>query len=256
MLRLDPHLAIFRTAPERISIGAQEPAAVLDADPTTLQAIAALTRGVLPRELEQLVGEDVSRSLLRAMTHAVLDAAPTVPVLVRGRITLAEQLHRAVRDTGHPAGGDGVTVPVAPWRLPTAETERLLASGVAHLPVVLGDAWVQVGPFVDAGGGCVQCGGQRDRTLLPAHLVPEASPIAAAQTVVTVLEALGRASTGALPTGWTMRIRQRDGAVSALRRRRSCQHLRDRLPTETRAAQHLRARPAAERARPGSGMAA
>lgn len=254
MLRLDPHLAVFRTAPDRIAIGAQQPVAELDADPPTLHAIAALTRGVLPRELEQLVGEEQAQSLLAVMQPALVDAVPATPVLVRGRIRLAGHLHRAVRDSGHPAGDDGIVVPVAPWRLPVMETERLLGSGVAHLPVVVGDAWVQVGPFVPRGDGCVQCPPSTDLAMLPAHQTPEPSPIAAARAVVTVLDALRRASEGALPSGWAARIGQRDGAVSALRRRRPCQHLRDRqagLPQQRR-----RGRSAAAPALPGSGMAA
>lgn len=249
MLRLDPHLAVFRSTPERIVIGAQQPVAVLDADPPTLRAIAAMTRGVLPQELEQLVGDAYAHSLLTQLAPALVDATPAVPVLVRGRIRLSEQLHRAVRDSGHRAGSDAIIVPVAPWRMPAAETERLLSSGAAHLPVVLGDAWVQVGPYVGAGGGCVQCA-PRDGTLLPAHLMPEAGPITAAQTVVTVLDALGRAGAGALPEGWAVQIRQRDGAVSALRRRRPCQHQRGRQLTGRSE------RPAAEPAPSGSAMAA
>lgn len=224
MLRLDPHLAVFRSTPDRIAIGAQEPVAELDADAPTLRAIAALTRGVLPRELEQLIGDGPARVLLSTLESAVIDAPPAIPTLVRGRIQLAERLHRAARDSGHPAGDDGLIVPVAPWRLPDAESERLRRSGAAQLPVVVGDAWLQVGPFVPAGGSCTQCPPPKQGPLLPAHLTPGASPIAAAQCVVTVLDALRRASDDALPAGWAVRIRQRDGAVSALRRR-ACSHL-------------------------------
>lgn len=241
MLRLDPHLAVFRCTPDRIAIGAQQPVAQLDADATTLRAIAALTRGVVPRELEQLIGEPQAHALLAAIEPAIVDAAPAVPTLVRGRIRLAEHLHRAARDAGHPAGDDGVILPVAPWRMPAAEVERLLISGVAHLPIVVGDAWLQVGPFVPAGSGCVRCTLPSDGTLLPAHLTLEASPIAAAQAVVTVLEALRRASEETLPEGWGVRIRQRDASVSALRRRRPCPH---------------RAERAAERPLPGTARAA
>lgn len=238
MLRLDRHLAVFRTAPERIAIGAQQRVAELDADPPTLRGIAALTRGVLPRELAQLIGDEPARALLEAVGPALTTAAPAVPVLVRGRIRLAEQVHRAARDSGHAAGEGALIVPVAPWRLPMAERERLLAAGAAHLPVVAGDAWVQVGPFVPEGGGCPRCATATDVAVLPAHLTPAPTPIAAAQTVVTVLEALRRAGEGELPAGWCARIRQRDGVVSAVRRR-PCRH-------EQRA----------ERSLPGTGMAA
>ncbi|WP_347756738.1 hypothetical protein [Agrococcus sp. ProA11] len=242
MLRLDPHLAVFRRTPDRIAIGAQAPVAELDADPPTLRAIAALTRGVLPRELAQLVGDDAARTLLATIAPAVLDEPPAIPTLVRGRVPLAERLHRAARDSGHPAGNDGVIVPVAPWRLPDAEVARLRGAGTAHLPVIVGDAWLQVGPFVPAGGACTRCA-PKQSPVLPAHLTPAASPIAAAQCVVTVLDALRRASDDALPAGWAVRIRQRDGTVSALRRR-PCPH--------------LGARPArgAARSRPGIAKAA
>lgn len=228
MLRLDPHLAVFRTAPDRIAIGAQQPVAELDADEPTLLGIAALTRGVVRRELEHLLGEEPAAALLRAVEPALEEPPPAVAVRVRGRIPLAGELHRAARRAGLPAG-DGLIVPVAPWRLPDAELERLLDAGVAHLPVVVGDVWVQVGPFVPA-GGCPRCArqdgpGQHATVLLPGHLTPTPSAIAAAQTIVTVLGAIRRAGDEALPPGWAARIRQRDAAVSAVRRSRArCSH--------------------------------
>ncbi|GAA1417099.1 hypothetical protein [Agrococcus citreus] len=231
MLRLDPHLAVFRTAPDRIAIGAQTPIAELDADEPTLRGIAALTRGVVRRELEHLLGDEPAAALLLAVEPALEAAPPALPVLVRGRIPLAAALHRAVRQAEHPrplgrrAPGDGVIVPVAAWRLPEAETERLLAAGDAHLPVVVGDVWVQVGPFVPAGARCPRCLVPDPPLLLPGHLTPAPSAIATAQSVVTVLGALRRASDGELPAGWTARIRQRDAAVTAVRRSRArCQH--------------------------------
>ncbi len=229
MLRLDPHLAVFRTAPDRIAIGAQQPVAELEADEPTLRGIAALTRGVVRRELEHLLGDEPAAALLRAVEPALIDPPPALAVRVRGRIPLAGALHRAARQAGHPAG-DALIVPVAPWRLPDAELERLTKAGVAHLPVVVGDIWVQVGPFVPTGARCPDCARQdaarQDATvLLPGHLTPVPSQIAAAQTVVTVLGALRRASDEALPTGWGARIRQRDAAVSAVRRSRArCPH--------------------------------
>ncbi len=224
MLRLDPHLAVFRTAPDRIAIGAQQPIAELDADEPTLLGIAALTRGVVRRELEHLLGDEPAAALLRAVGPALAPAPPALAVRVRGRIPLADALHRAARQAGHPARDDGLLLPVAAWRLPDAEFERLAACPLAQLPVVVGDVWVQVGPFVPE-GGCARCAQPDTTPLLPGHLTPVPSPIAAAQAVVTVLGALRRASEGALPAGWAVRIRQRDAAVSALRRSRArCPH--------------------------------
>lgn len=248
MLRIDPHLAVFRPAPDRIAVGAQDPVAVLDADPPTLRAIAAMTRGVLPQELEQLIGQSHAQALLNTLAPALIEASPVVPVLVRGRMQLAEQLHRAARDAGHPAGEGSVIVPVAAWRMPDAETDRLLAAGAAHLPVVVGDAWVQVGPYVAAGGGCTQCSARLDPPVLPAHLAPAPTQIALAQCIVTVLDALRRAGEGELQDGWATRIRQRDGVVSAVRRRRPCQHLRALQPVLDPSAE--------ERSRRGSAKAA
>jgi hypothetical protein len=84
---------------------------------------------------------------------------------------------------------------------------------------------VQVGPFVPAGARCPLCLVPDAPLLLPGHLTPVPSAIAAAQTLVTVLGALRRASDGDLPADWTARIRQRDAAVSAVRRSRArCPH--------------------------------
>ncbi|MFJ6113051.1 hypothetical protein ACIQC8_02925 [Agrococcus sediminis] len=225
MLRLDPHLAVFRTSPDRIAIGAQQPVVELDADEPTLRGVALLTRGVVRRELEQLLGDEPAGALLERLAPALLESAPRLPARVRGRIRLALDVHRAVRAAGHPAADDGLVIPVAAWRLPPREQERLLDAGVAHLPVVVGDAWVQVGPYVPEGAGCSACA-PVDDALVPGHLVPVPSPSAAAQTVVTVLDALRRLEAGGLPAGWGARIAQRDGAVSALRRPRprACPH--------------------------------
>lgn len=233
MLRLDPHLAVFRTSPDRIAIGAQQRIADLDADATTLRGIAALTRGVLPQELAHLLGAEASDALVQALSPALGPATPAIPIRVRGRLPLALALHRAARASGHPVADDGVVIPVAPWRLPAAERDRLAAAGVAQLPVIVGDAWVQVGPFTGAGHGCAQRGRLEHEPLVPAHLPPSTSPIATAQAVVSVLDALRRIGDDALPCGWAVRIRQRDAGVSAVRRR-AC----------------------AARARPGTAMAA
>ena len=225
MLRLDPHLAVFRTSPDRIAVGAQQPIAELEADEPTLRGIALLTRGVLRRELEQLLGDEAAAALVDALGPALAVPVPAVPARVRGRIPLALELHRALSSAGHRADDAAVVVPVAPWRLPHAERDRLFAAGTAQLPVIVGDAWVQVGPFLPAGGGCAECA-PADEALMPAHLTPVPTPAAAAQTVVTVLDALRRLGDGDLPTGWGARIRQRDGAVSAVRRARPrrCAH--------------------------------
>ncbi|MCR8671222.1 hypothetical protein, partial [Agrococcus sp. HG114] len=144
MLRLDPHLAVFRSAPDRISIGAQQPVAQLVADEQTLRGIALLTRGVVRRELEHVLGDEAAAALLEALGPALQPLPAPVPARVRGRIPLALELHRALDRAGHRAADDAVVVPVAPWRLPYRERDRLLESGLAHLPVVVGDAWVQL----------------------------------------------------------------------------------------------------------------
>jgi hypothetical protein len=225
MLRLDPHLAVFRTSPDRIAIGAQQPVVELDADASTLRGLALLTRGVLRRELEHLLGDEPATALLDAVAPALIETEPVVPARVRGRIRLALDVHRALDRAGHAVADDALVIPVAPWRLPHAERERLLVDSVAHLPVVVGDAWVQVGPFVAAGDQCPACA-PIDETLVPGHLAPVATPAATAQTILTVLDAVRRFGEGTLPSGWGARIRQRDGGVSALRRvrPRACSH--------------------------------
>ncbi len=167
-------------SPDRIVIGAQQPLAELDADEPTLRGIAALSRGVVRRELEHLLGDEPAAALLDAVAPALQLAPGLLPVLVRGRIPLAAALHRAARQAGHPRPlgsrppGDALVVPVAAWRLPDAESQRLLAAGDAHLPVVVGDVWVQVGPFVPAGAGCPLCPAPEQPLLLPGHLTPGA----------------------------------------------------------------------------------
>ncbi|WP_035254185.1 hypothetical protein [Agrococcus lahaulensis] len=228
MLRLDPHLAVFRSAPDRVTVGGQQPVAELPADDATLRGLALLTRGVVRRELEHVLGDEPAAALLEALAPALDPLPPAVPTLVRGRIPFALELHRALDRAGHragpSAGDDPLVLPVSPWRLPHRERDRLVESGTAHLPVTVGDAWVQIGPFVPAGAGCVECAVD-DESLVPAHLAPVPSAIAAAQAVATVLGALRRLGDDELPAGWGARVRQRDGAVSALRRaRRACRH--------------------------------
>lgn len=214
MLRLDPRLALFRSAPDRVTIGAQHPAIELVADEPTLRGLAALTRGVLRPELEQLLGAEAAAALLEAVAPALAEGPPPIAIRVRGRLALARTIQRAARDEGHPSGTQ-LVIPVAPWRLPRLEVERLVAQRTAHLPVLVGDAWVQVGPY-QPGDGCEACVGAHEGGVMPAHLVPVPSPAARWQAVASVLAALRLASAGELAPGWGARIAQSGGAVSAL----------------------------------------
>ncbi|GAA3603194.1 hypothetical protein [Agrococcus terreus] len=213
MLRLDPRLALFRSSPDRVSIGAQAPVAELADDDASMRGVAALVRGVLRPELDQLLGADAARELLERVGPALDAPSACIAVRVRGRLALARTIQRAARAAGHPSG-EALVVPVAPWRLPAGEVRRLVADDAPHLPVVVGDAWIQVGP---AGrGGCERCVGAHEGGPMPAHLVPVPGAAARWQVVATVLSGLRLAAAGELPDGWGARIAQRDGAVSAL----------------------------------------
>lgn len=210
MLRLDPRLAVFRSASDTITIGAQASIAHLADTPATMRAVAALARGVLPRELDQLVGAPTARSLLAELGDALASDRAPVTVRMRGTVPLARHLQRAAREAGH-AAGEAVVVPVAPWRLPVAERERLAAARTPHLPVTIGDAWVQVGPFDD---GARPCSCDEAPSTLPSHLVPVPTVAARHGAIAAVLTGLARASAGTIEPGWAVRVAQRDGAIS------------------------------------------
>ena len=144
-------------------------------------------------------------------------------VVVDGWGPLADELSAQLRRCGVTVRGgsgaaDGAELALVAWRVlprvvvvvaegrsPWWAGAPWQARGIPHLPVVLGDAGVVVGPLVLPGRtACLRCAGpawRTNRVCLSGSLPPGAAVLAAAVATVTVLATLrGDPSLGGIST--------------------------------------------------------
>lgn len=177
LLRIDPRLPRVWRSPSALQLGVDPPRVVLEPLTTSEERVVHALRIGLPpaafpaaAEAAGLEQEGAGR-LLDAVAPALeREPAPeTRRVAVRGRSPLARALAAALTapvDHGaEDAAGDAVeasapqlVVLVADWVLPPAEAGAWLRREVPHLPVVVADGAVRVGPVIRAGSGpCAHC---------------------------------------------------------------------------------------------------
>lgn len=209
MLRLDPALPIIWTSPTSVRLGAQRAIATLDdVDDDTAALLDRMRRGVVPTEPAVVLGDDRAAALLAVLAPA-LDhrERPRMRVEVRGAGPVAATVRRVLEEDGHRMAQRrlDVSVSVADWRLPDLERQRLLGRDRAHVPVVVGDQRIVVGPWTVPGvGACPRCADLADAHAAVPHGLPpirEVPAAAVAQTVAHVavlvnLHALGLAEPG------------------------------------------------------------
>lgn len=209
MLRLDPALPIIWTSPTSVRLGAQRAVATLvDVDDDTAALLERMQRGVVPTEPAVVLGDDRADALLAILAPALeLHDRPRMRVEVRGTGPVAATVRRVLQEDGHRMGQRSldVSIAVADWRLPDLERQRLLRRDRVHLPVIVGDQRIVVGPWTVPGeGACVRCADLADTHAAVPHGLPpirEVRTAAVAQTVAHVavlvnLHALGRAEAG------------------------------------------------------------
>lgn len=175
-LRLDPRIPLVWRTPETLQVGVDSPVTTIDAVTSAHERlIAALQSGVTRSALAFVagtvgVGADDVDALLASLAPALIDEAAeaarvTGTVLVDGAGPTADRLREMLASTGHAVSDDrrsrkqpDIVVLVAQHVIEPARHAHWLRRDIPHLPVVFGDRWVRIGPFVSPGAGpCLHC---------------------------------------------------------------------------------------------------
>jgi len=180
--RLDPSRPLLWRSPHCLQVGVDEPVVLDRVSTGTEQVVAALQAG-FPGEVEGRlaaafsIGTTEFHRVMTALAPAIhRDGGSPAPLGTTGRCRIAidgvgptaERLRdilageRAVRvvepDRASHTGGVDLTILCADFVLPPSRYARWLRDDVPHLPIVLGDRVVTIGPFVTPGEGpCLHC---------------------------------------------------------------------------------------------------
>lgn len=168
VLRLDPGLPMLWRSPTSVQVGADEPSAVLsEVSEGEDRLLAALAAGVSETGFEMLAGSlgvsaERSQALLEALAPVLTreNASPSRVAAVLGDSALARAIAALLSASGVLGSVEdaALVVLVADWVVSPADHLRWLNRDVPHLPVVVGDRGVTVGPAVEPGlGPCLYC---------------------------------------------------------------------------------------------------
>lgn len=168
VLRLAEDLPLLWRTPTSVQVGSDEPAVVLDdVAEGEDRLLAALAAGVSETGFAMLAesgGVDAGRAdaLLAALTPVLVGRRPPSRpgAGVLGDSPLARGIAGLLSASDAFTGPDdaNLVVLVADWVLAPADHLRWLNRDVPHLPVVVGDRSVTIGPLVEPGvGPCLYC---------------------------------------------------------------------------------------------------
>jgi len=222
VLKVREGVPLVWRSPSSLQFGVDEPLVVLDeVDAGTERMVAALVSGISSTGFDMMargagVSTDAAAELLTQLEpvlapEAADASARRARVAVSGDGPLADELRRVLRDEGVLAESDQSTpdlaVIVAGWVISPEDHGTWLRRDIPHLPVVVGDGGVTVGPLVEPGDGpclyCVQLARTDDDPAWPAiatqlwtRPTPELSGVAVVEAAGfvarTVLERLSR----------------------------------------------------------------
>lgn len=217
MLRIDPALPLMWTSPTTVRIGVQAAVAVIeDVDDETAVLLDRMRRGVVDTEPAVMLGRRRATRLLTAIAPALEQAArPRLAVQVLGVGPVASTVRSVLADDGHRVVSrqPQLVVPVADWRLPEPERQRLLQRDQPHLAVTIGDQRIDVGPYTVPGrSACTRCAALAD----PAGFVPLTPPAVAEVPVATIAQAVAAVAVRVNLAAW-QRLALGSGARIALR---------------------------------------
>jgi hypothetical protein len=176
-LRLDPRIPVVWRTPTSLQFGINRPAVVLDKlDLASEKMVAALSSGVSRSGLEMIARSEavpIERvDALLATLRPVLQRPPRPtppPIVVAGTGLLADRLSGLLAACGVPvlvahtardaeAADATLAVAIGSYVLDPALHALWLRRDVAHLPVILGDTEVVIGPLVEPGRtACLLC---------------------------------------------------------------------------------------------------
>lgn len=230
-LRLDPAIPLVWRDPQTLQFGVDPVVTVLNGlSPGIERLVAALVTGVTEAGFRMLANAarvgDAQRSGLLAQLEPCLlrEPAPaTTPVpraIVLGMGPLAAGIARvldelAVRTSD--AQEAGLAVLVTDRVVLPPDHRRWLAHDIPHLPVIVGDASITLGPLVAPGlSACLHCVDLHRRDADPAwpaiaaqlarHPAPAAHPVRAAAALAHAARFVTAALGGAAEPGRELRI--------------------------------------------------
>ena len=167
VLRLSPDLPILWRSPSSVQFGTDEVAIVEDVSEGEDRLIASLAAGISESGYAMVarsvgVSPESASRLLAAVTPALDVPAASVPgcVSVLGDSGLARATAGLLDGAGLLGAPDdaALVVLVADWVVSPADHMTWLNRDVVHVPVVLAERSVTVGPFVEPGlGPCLYC---------------------------------------------------------------------------------------------------
>jgi bacteriocin biosynthesis cyclodehydratase domain-containing protein len=240
VLKLADDIPIVWRSPTSLQLGIDAPRIVLDdVGAGDERLIAALRRGISPSGWSMLardagLTEDRARGLLAALAPVLSGPVPTASgrVLVLGEGPIAAALAALLQDAGRLARPDtrspDLVALVAAWVIGPEDSQHWLRRDVPHLPVVVTDRTVTVGPLVEPGTGpCLYCG-QLARTdadpawpAIAAQLWGRPAPHLSALTVTAVAAFAARRLIARLDAGGALdsrawRLADEGGAISVV----------------------------------------
>lgn len=221
MLRLRPNIPLLWISSTTLQLGVQRPVARLEATDAEADAVAHMRAGLHPAHLAAMVGAGRAEEVHATVMPALSSAPPNMRARVTGTLPLAKAIMEALRSSGLGAGRSvaDTLVSVAAWKLPEAERQRALSRDLRHLPVIVGDATITVGPlWVPDATPCSRCaldepemvplGDEQDSVL-------ELTEFERAAAIGAVGAVLGPVAAGAAPSARRIDIERITCAVTA-----------------------------------------
>ena len=171
VLKVREGVPLVWRSPSSLQFGVDEPLVVLDdVDAGAERMVAALVGGISSTGFDMMarsagVSTDAAAELLTRLEPVLVTQVTDVAaarVAVSGDGPLADELRRVLRAEGVLAESDesapDLAVIVAGWVISPEDHGSWLRRDIPHLPVVVGDGGVTVGPLVEPGEGpCLYC---------------------------------------------------------------------------------------------------
>ena len=174
VLKVGAGVPLVWRSPSSLQFGVDVPLVVLDdVDEGTDRLVAALVSGISSTGFDMMarsvgVAAETAHELLTRLEPVLERAASAETAAVPARVAvsgdgpLADEVRRMLDAEGVLAESDlsapDLAVVVAGWVISPEDHGSWLRRDIPHLPVVIGDAGVTVGPLVEPGSGpCLYC---------------------------------------------------------------------------------------------------
>lgn len=172
IIRLQPRVPVVWRNHDDLQIGVDPAYAILRSPtPDMVRAVAAMIRGTTRDQLVDIVGDAAATVLLTQIGSACTPAPipPALRIVIEGGLACAPSVATILRHAGHHVsvldtadddfiGRPDVALIGSTYTVSPLSYQRWLANDVPHIPVVIGDHIITVGPRVVPGlTACVAC---------------------------------------------------------------------------------------------------